>query len=144
MLEKVFFRRRRETMSKRIMAFLMSALMLLALVVPMVPMSAKAAPAEKTYDFSMLKSTMEYDLTSEVNGDNELEITFKGQYKSQFYAIPSDIDPSTITKVTFDVKSGNAGDLAFKLHTKADYESDNRAVHQYHMVTQLLFLIQKV
>ena len=126
MLEKVFFRRRRETMSKRIMAFLMSALMLLALVVPMVPMKAKAAPAEKTYDFSMLKSTMEYDLTSEVNGDNELEITFKGQYKSQFYAIPSDIDPSTITKVTFDVKSGNAGDLAFKLHTKADYESDNK------------------
>lgn len=114
-------------MSKKIMAFLMSVLMLFAIIVPTLPaITVKAAPAEKTYDFSQLKSTMEYDLTSEVNGDNELEITFKGQYKSQFYAIPDDIDPSTITKVSFDVKSGNAGDLAFKLHTKADYESDNK------------------
>lgn len=113
-------------MSKKIMAFLMAALLLVGPIVMLLPATAKAAPLEKTYNFSELKSTMEYGLTSEVTGDGELNITFNDQYKSQFYAIPEDIDPSTITKVTFDVTSGNAAALAFKLHTKADYDSDNK------------------
>jgi len=113
-------------MSKKIMAFVMAALLFIGSFVMFIPMSAKAAPEEKTYTFSDLKSTMEYGLTSKVNGDGELEIAFQDQYKSQFYAIPSDIDPDTITKVVFDVTSGNAGDLAFKLHTQADYDSDNK------------------
>ena len=113
-------------MSRKIMAFVMAALLFIGSFVMFIPMNAKAAPEEKTYTFSDLKSTMEYGLTSKVNGDGELEIAFQDQYKSQFYAIPSDIDPDTITKVVFDVKSGNAGDLAFKLHTQADYDSDNK------------------
>jgi len=113
-------------MSRKIMAFLMAALLFIGSFVMFVPAVAKAAPSDKTYTFSDLKSTMEYGLTSKVNGDGELEISFQDQYKSQFYAIPSDIDPDTITKVVFDVKSGNAGDLAFKLHTQADYDSDNK------------------
>ena len=113
-------------MSRKIMAFLMAALLFIGSFVMFVPAVAKAAPSDKTYTFSDLKSTMEYGLTSKVNGDGELEISFQDQYKSQFYAIPSDIDPDAITKVVFDVKSGNAGDLAFKLHTQADYDSDNK------------------
>ena len=113
-------------MSRKITAFLMAALLFIGSFVMFVPAVAKAAPSDKTYTFSDLKSTMEYGLTSKVNGDGELEISFQDQYKSQFYAIPSDIDPDTITKVVFDVKSGNAGDLAFKLHTQADYDSDNK------------------
>ncbi|MCR4929703.1 MAG: endo-1,4-beta-xylanase [Lachnospiraceae bacterium] len=113
-------------MSRKITAFLMAALLFIGSFVMFVPTVAKAAPSDKTYTFSDLKSTMEYGLTSKVNGDGELEISFQDQYKSQFYAIPSDIDPDTITKVVFDVKSGNAGDLAFKLHTQADYDSDNK------------------
>ena len=113
-------------MSRKIMAFLMAALLFIGSFVMFVPAVVKAAPSDKTYTFSDLKSTMEYGLTSKVNGDGELEISFQDQYKSQFYAIPSDIDPDTITKVVFDVKSGNAGDLAFKLHTQADYDSDNK------------------
>jgi len=113
-------------MSRKIMAFVMAALMFVGSFALLLPMSAQAAPSEKTYTFSDLKSTMEYGLTSKVNGDGELEISFQDQYKSQFYAIPSDIDPDTITKVEFDVKSGNAADLAFKLHTQDDYDSDNK------------------
>ncbi len=113
-------------MSRKIMAFVMAALLFVGSFAMFIPMTAKAAPEEKTYTFSDLKSTMEYGLTSKVNGDGELEIAFQDQYKSQFYAIPSDIDPDTITKVVFDVTSGNAGDLAFKLHTQADYDSDNK------------------
>ena len=113
-------------MSRKIMAFVMAALLFVGSFAMLIPMTAKAAPEEKTYTFSDLKSTMEYGLTSKVNGDGELEIAFQDQYKSQFYAIPSDIDPDTITKVVFDVTSGNAGDLAFKLHTQADYDSDNK------------------
>ena len=113
-------------MGKKIMSFLMSALLLIGSFVIAAPINVKAAPLEKTYTFSDLKSTMEYGLTSKVNGDGELEITFNDQYQSQFYAIPSDIDPDTITQVVFDVKSGNAGDLAFKLHTPTDYDSTNK------------------
>ncbi|MCR4648186.1 MAG: endo-1,4-beta-xylanase, partial [Lachnospiraceae bacterium] len=113
-------------MSRKIMAFVMAALLFVGTLTFVSPITASAAPSEKTYTFSDLKSVMEYGLTSKVNGDGELEIAFEDQYKSQFYAIPSDIDPDTITKVVFDVKSGNAGDLAFKLHTQADYDSDNK------------------
>ena len=113
-------------MSKKIMAFVMAALLFIGSFAFALPLNVKAAPSEKTYTFADLKSTMEYGLTSKVNGDGELEITFNDQYQSQFYAIPSDIDPDTITKVVFDVTSGNAGDLAFKLHTPADYETTNK------------------
>ena len=113
-------------MSRKTMAFAMAALLFFSSLVMFAPLNVKAAPSEKTYTFSELKSTMEYGLTSTVNADGELEITFEDQYKSQFYAIPSDIDPDTITKVEFNVKSKNASDLAYKLHTKADYESDNK------------------
>ena len=64
-----------------------------------VPVSAKAEGTEKTYTFSELDSPMEYGLTSEVTSDGALSITFQDQYKSKFFKIPDDIDPSTITKV---------------------------------------------
>ena len=113
-------------MSRKITAFVTAALLMLTSLVLFVPMNVKAAPEEKTYTFSDLKSTMEYGLTSKVNGDGELEISFEDQYKSQFYEIPSDINPDSITKVEFEVKSKNTSALAFKLHTPADYESDNK------------------
>ncbi|MBO4310894.1 MAG: endo-1,4-beta-xylanase [Lachnospiraceae bacterium] len=113
-------------MSKKTMAFVMAALLFFGSFVMFLPINVKAAPTEKTYTFSDLKSTMEYGLTSSIDGNGVLEINFEDQYKSQFYAIPSDIDPDTITKVVFDVTSGNAADLAFKLHTQSDYDSDNK------------------
>ena len=113
-------------MRRKITASVLAALLFLGSFILFLPINVKAAPTDKTYTFSELKSTMEYGLTSKVNGNGELEITFNDQYQSQFYAIPTDIDPDTITKVVFDVKSGNAGDLAFKLHTPADYETTNK------------------
>jgi len=90
------------------------------------PIAAKAEPAEKTYTFSELDSPMEYGLKSEITEKGELKITFEDQYKSKFFLIPDDIDPSTITKVTFDVTEGSEAALAFKLHTQEDYDSDNK------------------
>ena len=113
-------------MKKRITAFVLSALMIFGSTLTFLPAFVSAAPLEKTYTFSELKSTMEYGLTSEVTSDGTLKITFNDQYKSQFYAIPDDIDPSTITNLKFDVTSKNAGDLAFKFHTQEDYDSDNK------------------
>ncbi|MBO4347101.1 MAG: hypothetical protein J5840_05615, partial [Lachnospiraceae bacterium] len=94
-------------MSRKITAFVTAALLMLTSLVLFVPMNVKAAPEQKTYTFSDLKSTMEYGLTSKVNSDGELEISFEDQYKSQFYEIPSDINPDSITKVEFEVKSKN-------------------------------------
>lgn len=111
-------------MTKRIMAFVMAALMVIGTII--VPVSAKAEGTEKTYTFSELDSPMEYGLTSEVTSDGALSITFQDQYKSKFFKIPDDIDPSTITKVTFKINKGDESALAFKLHDQADYDSDNK------------------
>lgn len=113
-------------MKKRLAAFLLSAVMVLGSTLTFLPAIAHAEPLEKTYTFSDLKSPMEYGLTSEVTSDGKLNITFNDQYKSKFFEIPSDIDPSTITKLTFNLSDGNEGDLAFKFHTKDDYDSDNK------------------
>ena len=85
-----------------------------------------AADDEKTYTFAELNKVTEWGCSSEISSDGTLSITFDGQYQSQFYEIPSEIDPSTIDKLVFDVTSGNAADLAFKMHTQADFDSDNK------------------
>lgn len=90
------------------------------------PVPAKADGVDKTYTFNDVAVATGWGVTSSVSDDGELDITFEGQYQSQFYNIPSDIDVASITKVTFDVSEGNAADLAFKLHTQADYDSDNK------------------
>ena len=112
-------------MTKRIVSFLMTILLVFC-AVNFVPVQSKAEPEDKTYTFSELDSPMEYGLTSEITSDGTLNLTFNDQYKSKFFKIPSDIDASTITKVTFKVTKGAETALAFKLHTQEDYDSDNK------------------
>ncbi len=88
--------------------------------------SAHAEGINKIYTFNDVTVATEWGVSSGVSDDGELEITFNGQYQSQFYSIPGEIDVSTISKVTFDVVEGDAADLAFKLHTQADYDSTNK------------------
>jgi len=110
---------------KRIMSFLFALLLLMGSVsVP--AMEVHAAGVEKVYTFNDVAVANQWGVTSEVSADGVLDITFDGQYQSQFYNIPSEIDPATISKVTFNVTEGNAADLAFKLHTQADYDSTNK------------------
>lgn len=90
------------------------------------PTPAKADGVDKTYTFNDVAVATQWGVTSSVSDEGELDITFEGQYQSQFYNIPSDIDVASITKVTFDVSEGNAADLAFKLHTQTDYDSENK------------------
>ncbi len=104
----------------------MLALLLFIGNISMFPMQVKAEGVDKTYTFNDMAVATEWGVTSSVSADGELEISFQDQYQSQFYNIPSDIDVSAITKVTFDVSEGNAADLAFKLHTQADYDSTNK------------------
>lgn len=113
-------------MFKRVMSFVLSALLIIGSLTMFAPINVKAAGLQKTYNFSELDSTMSYGLTSSVNAAGELEIKFEDQYKSQFFKIPADIDPTTIQKVTFEVSKGSVGALAFKLHTQEDYDSDNK------------------
>ncbi|MBP5604159.1 MAG: hypothetical protein J6X60_01260, partial [Ruminiclostridium sp.] len=80
----------------------------------------------KSYTFADLQKVTEWGVKSGVSDDGVLDLTFEGQYQSSFYAIPADINPAAIDKVVFDVKSGNAGDFAYKLHTQADFDSDNK------------------
>ncbi len=87
---------------------------------------AHAEGVEKTYTFNDVAAATGWGVVTNVSDSGELEITFDGQYQSQFYHIPSEIDASTISKVTFDVTEGNAADLAFKLHTQADFDSTNK------------------
>ncbi len=110
---------------KRIMSFLFALLLIMGSVsVP--AMEVHAAGVEKVYTFNDVAVANQWGVTSEVSADGVLDITFDGQYQSQFYNIPSEIDPATISKVTFNVTEGNVADLAFKLHTQADYDSTNK------------------
>ncbi len=110
---------------KRVMAFLSAVLVLLGSVT--IPtMEVHAAGVEKVYTFNDVAVATEWGVVSKVSGDGVLDITFDGQYQSQFYNIPSEINPSTISKVTFNVTEGNAADLAFKLHTQEDFDSTNK------------------
>ena len=110
---------------KRIMSFLFVLLLLMGTVsVP--AMEVQAAGVEKVYTFNDVGVATGWGVVSEVSADGVLDITFDGQYQSQFYNIPTEINPATISKVTFNVTEGNAADLAFKLHTQADFDSTNK------------------
>ena len=110
---------------KRMAIFLFALLLLMgSFSVP--SMEVYAAGVEKVYTFNDVAVATGWGVTSEVSADGVLDITFDGQYQSQFYNIPSEINPATISKVTFNVTEGNAADLAFKLHTQADFDSTNK------------------
>ncbi len=110
---------------KRIMTFLFAVLFLMGSI-SLPSMEVQAAGVEKVYTFNDVAVATEWGVVSEVSSDGVLDITFDGQYQSQFYNIPSEINPSTISKVTFNVTEGSAADLAFKLHTQADFDSTNK------------------
>jgi len=110
---------------KRVKAFL-SAVLLLMGCIAFPSMEVRAAGVEKVYTFNDVAAATGWGVVSEVSDDGVLDITFDGQYQSQFYNIPSEINPATISKVTFRVTEGNAADLAFKLHTQADFDSTNK------------------
>lgn len=110
---------------KRVMTFLFALLLLLGSI-SFPTMEVHAAGVEKVYTFNDVAVATGWGVTSEVSGEGVLDITFDGQYQSQFYNIPSEINPATISKVTFNVTEGSAADLAFKLHTQADFDSTNK------------------
>lgn len=85
---------------KRITA-LMLALLLSVGSFSFSAMEAHAEGVEKTYTFNDVAVATEWGVSSSVSADGELEITF-------------------------DVTEGNAADLAFKLHTQADFDSTNK------------------
>lgn len=113
-------------MFKRCCSFILSAMLVLSTVMIANPIESKADPIEKTYTFSELESPSEYGVTSEITADGVLNITFDGQYQSKFFALPAEINPKSVSKVKFNLKSGKEADLAFKVHTQADYDSDNK------------------
>lgn len=110
---------------KRVMSFLFAVLLLMGSI-SFPSMEVHAAGVEKVYTFNDVAVATGWGVVSEVSDDGVLDITFDGQYQSQFYNIPSEINPATISKVTFHVTEGNAADLAFKLHTQADFDSTNK------------------
>lgn len=112
-------------MLKRITAFALAALLVVGGIY-LTPAEAKAEGNEKTFTFAELTKAAEWGVKSEISADGVLDISFEGQYQSQFYNIPSEIGATSITGVKFDVASGNEADLAFKLHTQEDYDSDNK------------------
>lgn len=58
--------------------------------------------------------------TADVDGGGK-KLTFGGNWKSIFYAVPTDVDMSKVTGITFHVTSGNADKFAYKTFTEADY-----------------------
>lgn len=112
-------------MLKRTTAFFLALLLFIGSF-SVSSIEAHAEGVDKTYTFNDVAVATGWGVTSSVSSDGELDITFEGQYQSQFYNIPSEIDVTTISKVTFDVSEGNAADLAFKLHTQADFDSTNK------------------
>ena len=109
----------------KLIAFVMTMVMFLSCFNG-ITLFANAADEEKTYTFDELSKVTEWGVSSEISDEGALSITFDGQYQSQFYEIPAEIDPLTIDKLVFDVTSNNEADLAYKLHTEADFNSDNK------------------
>ncbi len=112
-------------MLKRVTAFALAVLLVFGGLY-LSPATAKAEGNEKTFTFAELTKAAEWGVTSEISAAGALNISFEGQYQSQFYNIPAEIGSTSITSVKFDVTSGNEADLAFKLHTQADFDSDNK------------------
>ena len=112
-------------MFKRVTSFVLAALVMLG-GMSLPSLTVKAEGTEKTFTFAELTKAAEWGVTSEISADGVLDISFEGQYQSQFYNIPSEIGSTSITGVKFDVASGNEADLAFKLHTQEDFDSDNK------------------
>ncbi len=102
----------------KVLAVLLAALLL-------VSTAAAEDLTPVTYTFDRLSKVMEWGVTTSID-DGALNITFMGQYQSSFYAIPDDIAPETIARVQFTVAAGNAGSLAYKLHTQEDLDSPNK------------------
>ena len=77
-----------EKKMKRVMAFLFAVLVFLgSITIP--TMEVHAAGVEKVYTFNDVAVATEWGVVSEVSGDGVLDITFDGQYQSQFYNIPN-------------------------------------------------------
>ena len=83
------------------------------------------AEINKTYTFNDLNKDKGADINAEVDSETgAVTYSYTGQYQEIFYAIPKEIDMSKVHKVTFNVSSDNAADLAFKFYTQENYGGD--------------------
>ena len=77
---------------------------------------------KKTYTFNDLTVDNKANVSAAVDSaTGAVTYSYTGQYQEVFYAIPEEIDPARVHKVTFKVSSGNEGALAYKFYTVENY-----------------------
>lgn len=75
---------------------------------------------DHTFTMADITKADAWDVDSDVSGEH---LTFKGNYKTIFYRIPSNINFADVEKVTFNVTSGNESKFIFKTLTQAAYDN---------------------
>ena len=111
-------------MGKRIrkcMAGILALLMMLGSL-NTTSMEAKAANIETvTYSMADIVQTDSWETTAEdISGGGKV-LTFGGNWKSIFFAVPEDVEFGKVERVTFHVTSDNAHQFAYKFFTETDY-----------------------
>lgn len=77
---------------------------------------------KKTYNFNELTADNKAGVSATVDSDTgAVSFAYTGQYQEVFYAIPKEIIPANVHKVTFNVSSDNAGALSYKFYTADNY-----------------------
>lgn len=79
--------------------------------------STLSTTTDVTYNFIDLEKIQSYNVNLSVGGGGEITMDYIAQYGESFYKLPEGIDPAKVKKLTLNLTSGNAGDLAIKLYT---------------------------
>lgn len=111
-------------MRKRLKQGFASVLALLMVLggMQLAPLKAQAATTEtKTYTMAQISTTVAWDVAETDMEAGAKRLSFAGNWKNIFFAVPAEIDFAKVTKITFNVTSGNADKFAYKTFTETAY-----------------------
>jgi len=91
---------------------------------PQITAEVTKADVDKTYSLGGLTEVKKDKVTATHNeASGSMKLEYSGQYGEINYALPEDIDASKIKKIAIKLRTGNAGSLALKTYTQADFDA---------------------
>ncbi len=94
--------------------------------IPEITAEVTTTDVDKTYSLGKLTEKKLGNVKATYNeASGSMKLEYAGQYGEANYEIPEDIDFSKVKKIAITLKSGNAGDLAIKTYTQADWDAEN-------------------
>ena len=77
-----------------------------------------------TYTLAQLGAASTSDVTVSEAENEDTKLTFAGNWKTLFMAVPAELSGLAIDKITFNVTSDNAGSFGYKTFTQEQYDTD--------------------